>query len=82
MGFLLCILASKPKTAHKFINFLSCCSNEVFGQNTLNGKKVYIDPNSTLFAAIDVKSQHQELEAPGPSQAQLGVESGELEGAS
>lgn len=71
------VLAIKINTAEpRFLTFLSCCSDDMYGQNILNGGRVYKDHNSTIHATTAGESKWLKLRATGHSQPQLSAVQG------
>lgn len=65
----------------RFLTFLSCCSDDMFGQNILNAGRVYKDHNATIHATTAGESKWLKLRATGQSQPQLSAVQGDKMGA-
>lgn len=72
------MLAIKFNTVEaRFLTFLSCCSDDMFGQNILNAGRVYKDHNSTVHATTAGESKRLKLRATGQSEPQLSTGQGD-----
>lgn len=64
----------------RFLTFLSCCSDDMFGQNILNAGRVYKDLNSTIHTTTAEESKWLKLRATCQSQPQLSAVQGDKMG--